>query len=211
MNLTEATYYFDYDHETIQDHLDRFRGKVSNDQELAIELYNYVRENWIYSANYINCESELFKASVIAKRTHAHCIDKSILLASFLRAFGIPTKLQFAKVKNHIAAEHLEKKFGTNELTPHCMVNLKLGDKWLKVSPAFNASLCKKYNVAPLDFDGKNDSIFHEFDHDGNMFMEYLEDYGAFDDVPYSFIEQNLIDHYPSLENAILKSEVLHL
>ena len=210
MSLTESTYYFDYEHDTIQDHLSVFKNQKLSEKELTIQLYNYVREEWTYSANYINCIPTLFKASLIAHRTHAHCIDKSILLACFLRAFGIPTKLQFAKVKNHIAAEHLEERFGTNELTPHGMVNLKLDGQWLKVSPAFNASLCEKYNVAPLEFNGEEDSIFHEFDRNGNLFMEYLEDYGSFGDVPFSFIEQNLIENYPSLKSAILESEILH-
>jgi len=209
MNLTEATFYFDYEHELIQSHIKVLEQEDLSDKERAIQLYNYVRENWIYSANYVNCKPDLFKASEIAKRDRAHCIDKSIMLSTLLRAFGIPTRLQFAKVKNHIATEHLEEKFGTNELTPHGMVNLYINDQWLKVSPAFNTSLCEKYNVAALEFDGERDSIFHEFDREGNQFMEYLEDYGSFDDVPYAFIQRNIVEHYPGVKNIIEASDIL--
>lgn len=211
ITLTEETYFLDYHHESIQQLVDKLGEFDLSTKDRAIQLYNYVRETWKYSANYINCRPKLFKASAIAERTNAHCIDKSILLASLLRAFQIPARLQFAKVKNHIATEHLEEKFGTNELTPHGMVNLYLNGRWLKVSPAFNSSLCERYNVAPLEFDGENDSIFHEFDRAGNLFMEYLEDYGSFDDLPYEFIVQNLIEHYPNLEVPMKDYEILHL
>jgi len=90
-------------------------------------------------------------------------------------------------------------KFGTDEITPHGMVNLFLEGKWLKVSPAFNKELCQKCNVATLEFDGENDSIFHEFDNIGNKFMDYLEDYGHFEDVPTEFIYSNFKENYPQI------------
>jgi hypothetical protein len=79
------------------------------------------------------------------------------------------------------------------------MVDLFLDGKWLKVSPAFNIELCERYNIAPLDFDGENDSVFHEFDKAGNVFMEYLEDYGHFEDVPVEFIFENFKSNYPAI------------
>lgn len=210
MTLTESSYFLDYDHTSVQGHVNELAQIELSQKDRAIQLYLYVRDNWLYSANYINCIPKLFKASEIAKRKDGHCIDKSILLATFLRAFDIPTKLQFAKVKNHIAAEHLIERFGTNELTPHGMVNLYIENKWLKVSPAFNKSLCQLYNVDVLDFDGESDSIFHAFDRTGRLFMEYIEIYDSFDDVPFDFIKNNLIENYPNLKEAISKSETLY-
>jgi hypothetical protein len=70
------------------------------------------------------------------------------LIAGF-RALGILARLQLGKVKNHIGVVRLTEKFGTNELIPHGMVNVNLNNRWLKVSPAFNKSLCRMYNVFP--------------------------------------------------------------
>jgi len=82
------------------------------------------------------------------------------------------------------------------------MVNVLLNGKWLKLSPAFNIALCRMCNVAPLDFDGENDSVFQEFNTEGQLFMEYLEDYGYFEDVPFEFIKENAQMHYPHIFKA---------
>ena len=143
------------------------------------------------------------KSSKIAQKSHGHCIDKAILYITGLRALDIPAKLHLAKVKNHIAVERLTEKFGTNELTPHGMVDVYLDGKWVKATPAFNTELCRLTGVEPLEFDGEHDSIFQQFNGKGDEFMEYLEDYGSFDDVPIGFIHQNMKENYPNLLNLL--------
>jgi len=114
-------------------------------------------------------------------------------------------------VKNHIAVERLMEKFGTNELTPHGMVDVYLNGKWVKATPAFNKELCDKTGVAPLEFDGTEDSIFQAFSTDGKEFMEYLDDYGSLEDVPLDFIEQNMKENYPKLESLLNEAGELKL
>ncbi len=203
MNYLSSTYFFDFENKVIQNLIQPFQSADWSDEEKAIACYLKVRDHWWYNAYQISFTKEKWKASVIAQKKDAHCLDKSIILISCLRALGIPARLQLAKVKNHIAVERLIETFGTNELTPHGMVNLYLGGKWLKVSPAFNAQLCEKCGVAPLNFDGKNDSVFQEYNNAGKEFMEYLEDYGHFEDVPLAFIINNLKEHYPKLSHYL--------
>ena len=50
---------------------------------------------------------------------------------------------------------------------------LLLDGKWVKCTPAFNKSLCDKFGLKTLDFDGKTDSLFHAYDKVGNKHMEY--------------------------------------
>lgn len=197
MTYTENSDFFDYESTEIQELIAEFKGLTPKEQ--AIGLYNKVRDGWRYNPYNIHLNPNEYKASVIYNRPQGHCIDKSILLIAGLRALKIPAKLHLAKVKNHIGVEILTEKFGTNELTPHGMVDIYLNGQWLKVSPAFNIELCHKYKLDALDFDGETDSIFHEFNQEGNLFMEYLEDYGSFDDVPTTFIMDNLKSHYPGL------------
>ena len=128
-----------------------------------------------------------------------NCVEKSILLIACLRALEIPARLHLGKVKNHIAVERLTEKFGSNELTPHGMVNVYLNNTWLKLSPAFNASLCRKFNVTPLEFDGENDSFLQQYNDKGSLFMEYTADYGHFEDVPLDFMKKNIKEHYPHI------------
>lgn len=196
MSYLESTFFFDFENENIQNLIHEFQSDSLSKKEKAIQVYLKIRDGWRYNAYQINFNKEAFRASEISQRSEGHCIDKAILLTTCLRGLGIPARIHFAKVKNHIAVETLTKKLGTNELTPHGMVDILIGGKWVKSSPAFNAGLCEKCNVAPLDFDGENDSIFQEYNREGNEFMEYLEDYGHFEDLPLDFILQNLKEHY---------------
>lgn len=199
MNYLKSTYYFDYETDEIQELVKEFKTDTVTPKEKAKQLYLKIRDTWRYDPYHISLKEEGYKASAIAKKTTGHCVDKSILLIACLRAIGIPARIHLAKVKNHIAVERLIEKFGTNELTPHGMVNIYLGGKWIKASPAFNKALCKKCNVAPLEFDGEHDATFQEFNNEGNVFMEYIEDYGHFEDVPLDFIFTNMKDHYPEI------------
>ncbi|SHK73425.1 Transglutaminase-like superfamily protein [Maribacter aquivivus] len=199
MDFLSPTYFFDYESDEIQDLVSEFKNTTLSEKEISIALYNKVRDAWRYDPYSLSFNKEKYRASEIAKRPKGHCIDKSIILIAGLRALGIPARIHLAKVKNHIGVERLIEKFGSNELTPHGMVDAFINDKWLKLSPTFNASLCEMLNVAPLDFDGENDAVLQEFSTDGTQFMEYLEDYGHFEDVPMEFMERNAREHYPNI------------
>jgi len=199
MNYLKSTYYLDFEDTEIQQIVSELKFADFSLKEKAISMYLIIRDKWRYNPYNICFTKDCYKASTIAKKTEGHCIEKAILLTACLRALNIPARLHLAKVKNHIAVERLTEKFGTNELSPHGMVDIFIGDKWIKVSPAFNIELCRKSDVAPLDFDGEHDSIFHEFDKSGNLFMEYLEDYGHFEDVPLEFIFENFKTNYPKI------------
>ncbi len=202
-NSTEKTYFYDYEHPIIQEIVEEFKDDSLHAKEKAVKLYLKIRDGWRYNPYDISFNEEALKASNIAQKSHGHCIDKSILYITCLRALGIPAKLHLAKVKNHIAVERLTEKFGTNELTPHGMVDVYLNGKWIKATPAFNAELCRLTGVDPLPFDGENDSIFQQFNEDGDEFMEYLEDYGSFEDVPTTFIYENMKENYPNIINLV--------
>ncbi|MEO9484309.1 MAG: transglutaminase-like domain-containing protein [Ekhidna sp.] len=200
---TSSTYFFDYESPAIQALIEAFKNPMLSDQEKATGLYLKVRDGWRYNPYDIVFRKDALKASNIAQKSHGHCIDKSVLYITGLRGLGIPAKLHLAKVKNHIAVERLTEKFGTNELTPHGMVDVYVNKRWIKATPAFNKELCRMTGVEPLDFDGSEDSIFQQFDKEGNEFMEYLEDYGSFDDVPLEFIESNMKENYPKLASLM--------
>ena len=199
MDFLSPTYFFDYESDEIQDLVSEFKNTTLSEKEISIALYNKVRDAWRYDPYSLSFNKEKYRASEIAKRPKGHCIDKSIILIAGLRALGIPARIHLAKVKNHIGVERLIEKFGSNELTPHGMVDAFINNRWLKLSPTFNASLCEMLNVAPLDFDGENDAVLQEFSSDGTQFMEYLEDYGHFEDVPMEFMERNAREHYPNI------------
>lgn len=197
----KETYYFDYSHAVVQQFiagLDRELDPVS----LAIQVYLKVRDGWRYSAYEFHTEPEDMKASAVMQREQGHCLDKAIILITCFRALGLPARLHLAKVMNHIAVEQLVDSFGTNELTPHGYVEVYLGEQWVACTPAFNKGLCDKLGVDVLEFDGINDSVFQAYDKHDGKFMEYLEDYGTFEDFPREFVLSNMEQHYPAFKAA---------
>lgn len=199
MIYLKSSYFFDFENDLVQSLIAEFADYSISDKQKAIGVYTKIRDDWKYDPYSISLSKETYTASSIADKPTGNCVEKSILLIACFRALGLPARLHLGKVKNHIAVERLTEKFGSNELTPHGMVNVFIGDKWLKVSPAFNASLCKMLNVDPVDFDGENDSFLQQYNSEGSRFMEYIDDYGHFEDVPIEFMLNNVKEHYPHI------------
>ena len=198
---TEETYFFDYSNEAIQAVVKPFR-ELDLKEKIA-GVFEKVRDNWRYNPNVIYMHKENYRASFIASNPEGHCIDKSTLFIAAMRALEIPARLRLAKVANHIAVEHLTDKFGSHYLAPHGIAEIFVDGAWRKASTAFNTSLCDRYNVDVLEFDGSEDAVFQSYNRDNNKFMEYVEDYGAFDDVPVDFIKETFLKNYPSIEKTV--------
>ena len=200
MDNLSPTYYYDYESEAIQNLVAEFRSDELSDKEKAIQLYLKVRDGWWYNPYTISLKKEDYRASWLVARKQGHCIDKAIILIAGLRALGLPARINLAKVKNHIAVDLLTELLGTNELTPHGNVSIFLDGKWVKATPAFNKDLCRVINVEPLEFNGERDSVFQTFNSAGTQFMEYLENYGDFEDFPFDFVVDNMKTNYPKIK-----------
>lgn len=212
---TEENFYFDYSHEVIQNIQEEIRLKygVLNTNEYAIKAYEYVRDTWEYYPYHFSLNEEDWKASSLAKRKTGHCLEKATILIALLRAKNIPSRLGLAKVKNHLAVDKIVETLQSDELVPHGYVEVYLHGKWVKATPAFNKTLCDFLGVNVLEFDGKVDSIFHEYDsNEKHKFMEYLDDYGTFNEVPLDYMFELMKEHYPIVnQRKIEKGEVLDL
>jgi transglutaminase-like putative cysteine protease len=169
------------------------------DKENAIQLYYAIRDGIWYVPDASELAPQQLTASCVLERGTGHCVEKAIVLAACARALGIKTRLEFFDVKNHIASQKLLNHLRSDVFAFHGLTQLFIDGKWVKATPAFNAKLCKKFNVAPLEFDGETDSQFQEFDADGGQFMEYLHHYGTFDDMPRELFVGVLIYHYRHL------------
>jgi len=198
-SYSRPTALIDSDHPSIQAFAQAIAEGARTERERAVKIYFAVRDGWRYNPYHISLQPGALRASAIYERTprEGHCLDKSVLMIALLRAVGIPTQLCLAKVRNHIAVERMTAAFGPDELAPHGYVELWLDGRWIKATPAFNRTLCERLNVHPLDFDGHRDSVFQEYDRAGGAFMEYLEEYGSFEDVPEERIMALLFEHYP--------------
>jgi transglutaminase-like putative cysteine protease len=174
------------------------------DIKKAIKLYHYVRDTFRYNPYALNLTEEGLKASNLLTRNYGYCIEKACLLSALARVCEIPSRLGFAKVTNHIGTKRIEEILGTNVLVFHGYSELFLNGKWVKATPSFNAELCYKFRVEPLGFDGLSDSVFQQFDSGGNLFMEYLYDYGLYADLPREKLIKELKLNYPKVFDKMI-------
>jgi len=194
-----ATFFIDSDHSGIVEFASEAVVGCTTPKAKAIAVYRAVRDGWRYDPYTINLSKDALKASDLLHRDHGYCVEKATLLAAVARAVGIPARLGFAKVKNHLGTSKLETLLRTDLLVFHGYTDLFLEGQWVKATPAFNAALCQRFGVEPLEFDGVNDSIFQENTDTGDQFMEYIHDYGVFDDLPRDLYVSELEKHYPHI------------
>ncbi len=195
----QPTEFLDFDRESVREFAEKNTVGAKNETEKAVALYYAVRDRFQYNPYIIDLRRTGLTASNLLTRTRGYCVEKAVLLAASTRAVGVPSRLSFYIVRNHIATERLEKALKKNYLVFHGAAEVFLNGKWLKTTPAFNAGLCKYLGVAPLEFDGRRDSIFQQYDEQGNVFMTYLHDYGFFSDLPYDLYLEELGKHYPHI------------
>ena len=195
----KPTYYIDSSHKRIVEFVQPYIHPDSTIQT-AVNIYYAVRDQILYDPYHIRLDPPHMKASAILERGKGYCVAKAVLLAACLRAVGIPTKLCFADVKNHITTEKLKEMMQTDVFHYHGYCLVYLEDNWVKATPAFNLALCEKFGIKPLDFNGREDSIFHEYDTKGKRHMEYIREHGCYDDLPLGDIVESFRTNYPKFK-----------
>ncbi|HMK70559.1 MAG TPA: transglutaminase family protein [Xanthobacteraceae bacterium] len=196
-----ATLFVDSDDPAIRAFAWKALGSARTVKVQAIALYGAVRD-WIQYDPYIDfLDPAEFRASAVLDAGRGFCVGKSAVLAAAARASGIPARPGYADVRNHLTSPRLRETMG-DTFYWHSYTELKIDGKWVKCTPAFDAALCARANIKPLDFDGVNDSLFHPFDQAGRRHMEYLKDRGAFADVPFATIVADFTKLYPKLAAA---------
>lgn len=197
------TRYLDCDHPDVVEYARRSIGDATSPVERAVRLFYTVRDGIRYDPYAASMDPEAFPASVVLHQPRAFCIPKAILLAASARAVGIPARLGFADVRNHLQSEMLRERMGTDLFLFHGFTELFLDGRWLKATPAFNRELCERAGVKPLEFDGISDAVFHEFTPDGRRHMEYVRDRGSYDDFPFDEMVRVFQEAYPAMEQTI--------
>ena len=199
MRYLDATEYIESDHPDVIAFARESAAGATSERERAVKLYYSVRDGFRYDPWAFSLEPEIFRASTTLASGTGFCIPKAILLAAAARAVGIPARLAFADVRNHLASERLLAVMRTNLFAFHGMAELQLEGRWVKATPAFDIDLCDAFGVLPLEFDGREDSTLHPFDRSGKLHMEYVVDRGSHADLPLAELVRVTHEHYPHL------------
>jgi transglutaminase-like putative cysteine protease len=175
----------------------RKNAQGEDERQKAVSLYYAVRDEIRYNPFLDFADPQAYRASAVLEAGEGFCVGKASLLAACARAAGIEARVGFADVKNHLTTPRLAETMGSDLFVYHGYTEMKLDGRWVKATPAFNLALCKRFRVKPLEFDGREDSIFHPFDEDERRHMEYLRDRGVYADVPVDDIQRTFRETYP--------------
>lgn len=178
----------DSDHPDIIAYARKAAGDSQDPVEQAVKIYYAVRDDIRYDPYYPFYLPEHYRASNVLKSGRGYCVCKASLLCAAGRSLGIPSRVGFATVRNHLATKQLLDYIGSDLFVYHGYTDFYLKGKWVKATPAFNKELCERHRVAPLEFNGLEDSIFQPYNLENRLFMEYMDFMGTFADIPVSTI-----------------------
>lgn len=205
MNTSDLSIYLqptatiNFNHPKVRSFLENHRDSNAPLIEQTLALFYAVRDEIRYDP-YLPAERlSDFAASRTMELMRGWCVPKSILYAACCRAIGVPARLGYADVRNHLSTENLRRQMGTDVFYWHGYTAVHIEGRWIKATPVFNIAMCERFRVRPLDFDGKEDSIFHPFDLDGRQHMEYLNFRGEYADVPFNEITRDFEKYYPDM------------
>ncbi|MGD8814492.1 MAG: transglutaminase family protein [Anaerolineales bacterium] len=193
----QSTPTIDHGHPLVVDFAQRHIAGTESEADRAVRLYYAVRDGVRYDPYRIDLSVDGLKASTTLVNGYGWCVSKAILLAACLRGVGIPARLGFADVRNHLSTARMRELMQTDLFCWHGYTSIFLKGRWVKATPAFNVELCAKFGYQPLEFDGHNDSLYPPFDLEGKRHMEYVRQRGEYDDAPIQAMIETFLETYP--------------
>ncbi len=185
----EATELIDCNKKSIIETASDLTKDKNNDPEKAKALFYFVRDEIRYNIYLPKLTIQDNKASVTLQRQEGYCVQKAVLLAALARAIGIPARLRFSDIRNHLVPKHLlEQRRGINLFVYHGYDELYINGRWVKAVVAFDNITCEENKIIPVDFDGINDALLHKYNRDGKLHVEYEKDHGHYPDLPLNYI-----------------------
>ena len=180
------TRFLDFEHPDV----DRFARTIAATEAeggltgQAVVLFNTVRDSIWYDPHDISDDPDDYRASAVLGGRQRWCVPKAVLLTAACRVVGIPARLGFADVRNHLQSPKLRERMGTDLFYWHGYSVIWLDGAWRKASPAFNRELCERFGTDVLTFDGSGDALLHPYTGDGRRYMEYVSQRGVYSDLP---------------------------
>jgi transglutaminase-like putative cysteine protease len=197
--LLQPSRFVDSDNRKVIDFARGAAGSVTDPVEQAERLYYHVRDDFRYDPCIDYADPKSFRASSCIDEGHGFCIPKAALMAASARVLGIPARVGYADVRNHLATPRLLDHLGSDVFIYHGYAELWLNGRWVKATPCFNLELCNRFSVMPLDFDGIHDAMLHPYDTNQRLHMEYVRQRGVYEDVPFDEIQVEFRRTYPRI------------
>ncbi len=197
----QPTEFLDFNKERVRSKAHEITDGLKTDKEKMIALFYWTRDNIKYNMYTYNPKIKAnLKASVTLRRKNGFCMSKAVLLSALARAIGIPARIRMVDIINHKISPKIVEMMQTNVFHAHGISEILLNGKWLKLTPVFDKETALKAGFVPLiEFDGESDALFESHDREGNPFVEYVEDYGTYSELPIEQIVEIFTKAYPGM------------
>jgi transglutaminase-like putative cysteine protease len=209
----QPTEFLDFQKDRVKKKANEITDGLKSDKQKAIALFYWVRDNIKYNMYTYNPKIKAnLKASVTLRRKNGFCMSKAVLLSALARATGIPARIRMVDIINHKISPKIVELMQTNVFHCHGISEILINGTWIKLTPVFDKVTALKAGFVPLiEFDGNNDALFESHDKEGNLFVEYVKDYGIYSDLPIKQIVEIFTKAYPNMFSRIEfpKREVL--
>ena len=104
----------DSDHESVQEFAHQHVGISRKPIDQTVNLYYAVRDGIRYNPYKFDLSVKCLKASTTLAVGEAWCVPKAALLAACCRLMGIPARLGFADVRNHLSTKRMREQMKTD-------------------------------------------------------------------------------------------------
>jgi hypothetical protein len=112
MNYLEPTTHIDSDAANVIAFARQAVGDERDDVAKSVRLYYAVRDAIVYTPYCDFYAPDTFRASGVLAKGSGFCVGKASLLAATARASGIPARVGFADVRNHLCTPRLRALIG---------------------------------------------------------------------------------------------------
>jgi transglutaminase-like putative cysteine protease len=96
------TRFIDADNPKVIAYANQVTSPAKTNIEKCIDLFYAVRDNILYDPHHIILEPEAISASLTLQRGRGYCVEKSLLLCALGRVIGVPSRMGFSIVRNHL-------------------------------------------------------------------------------------------------------------
>ncbi len=152
--------------------------------DAARRLFEWVRDEIRYDMAPDVDSRASWSALATLERGAGFCQQKAILLASLLRARGIPAGIVIQDLLDHKIPESYVAFLGSQRLEVHGLTCAYLDGRWVRLDATLPRSFVEKKGYRLVEFDGENDAVFSSTDAAGNPHFEVLEELGTYPDLP---------------------------
>jgi len=186
----KATETIESDHPLIRAKAQKLVGVETSQRDKVLRLFAFVRDQIPYNLFMISMHPDDFRATFVLEAGKGYCVQKAVLLCALTRSIGIPSRLALARIRNHCIPLDLETRLGRNEFPGHGYNQFLLDGHWISAAATFDAALCNRLRVPIVEFNGRNDAMLPAQSLDGGPYIEYIEYYRHFADLPLDFITE---------------------